>query len=74
VTFEKDREQLNLQENDQEVLLCHGRIQDENPVYLPNTSTFTEKLVQEAHSPRGSRINNDTDSKEVLGTQVEKFG
>ena len=45
--IEKDREQLNLQENDQEVLLCHGRIQGENPVYLPNTSTFTEKLVQE---------------------------
>ena len=47
--IEKDREQLNLQENDQEVLPCHGRIQGENPVYLPNTSTFTEKLVQEAH-------------------------
>ena len=47
--IEKEREQLNLQENDQEVLLCHGRIQGENPVYLPNTSTFTEKLVQEAH-------------------------
>ena len=45
--IEKDREQLNLQENDQEVLLCHGRIKSENPVYLPNTSTFTEKLVQE---------------------------
>jgi hypothetical protein len=45
--IKKDREQLNLQENDQEVLLCHGRIQGENPVYLPNTSTFTEKLVQE---------------------------
>jgi hypothetical protein len=47
--IEKDREQLNPQENDQEVLLCHGRIQGENPVYLPNTSTFTAKLVQEAH-------------------------
>ena len=45
--IEKDREQLNLQENDQEVLLCHGRIKSEDPVYLPNTSTFTEKLVQE---------------------------
>jgi hypothetical protein len=30
-------------------LMGHRTIQGENPVFLPNTSTFTDKLVQEAH-------------------------
>ena len=47
--IEKDREHLNLQENHQELLVCHGRIQGEDPIYLPTNHVFTEKLVQEAH-------------------------
>ena len=47
--MEKDREQLNLQENAQGLTVCHGRIQGHDPVYLPSTHPFTEKLVQEAH-------------------------
>ncbi len=47
--MEKDREQLNLQENLQGLIVCHGRIQGHDPIYLPNNHLFTEKLVQEAH-------------------------
>ena len=47
--MEKDREQLNLQENAQGLTVCHGRIQGHDPVYLSSTHPFTEKLVQEAH-------------------------
>ena len=45
----KDREQLNLQENDQGLTVCRGRLQGHDPVYLLNPHPFTEKLVQEAH-------------------------
>ena len=47
--MEKDREQLNLQENAQGLTVCHGRIQGHDPVYLSSTHPFMEKLVQEAH-------------------------
>ena len=47
--IEKDREQLNLQENTEGILVCRGRIQGEFPIYLPDTHHFTEKLVEEAH-------------------------
>ena len=59
--MEKDREQLNLQENLQGLIVCHGRIQGHDQIYLPNNHLFTEKLVQEAHLlSRGSGTNYDT--------------
>ena len=47
--IEKDREQLNLQENNEGILVCRDRIQGEFPIYLPDTHQCTEKLVEEAH-------------------------
>ena len=47
--LENDRSKLNLQENDEGVLECRGRIQGINPTYLPDTSTLAEKFVQHAH-------------------------
>ena len=47
--LEKDRDQLNLQENAQGLIICHGRIQGQDPIYLSNSHPFTEKLVREAH-------------------------
>ena len=47
--LENESETLNLQENGDGVLECHGRIQGEYPIYLPDSHLFTAKLVQEAH-------------------------
>ncbi|XP_044179547.1 uncharacterized protein LOC122961023 [Acropora millepora] len=47
--FQQDRLQLNLQQNDQLLLECRGRIHGSYPVYLPDTSMYSEKFVQEAH-------------------------
>ena len=47
--FEKDRLQLNLQQSDQQLLECRGRIQGLYPLYLPDTAVYTKKFVQEAH-------------------------
>ena len=47
--LEEDRLQLNLQENQNGVLECRGRIQGDYPVYLPDNHLYTEKLVTEAH-------------------------
>ena len=47
--FEEDRARLNLQENNEGVLECRGRIQGDFPIYLPDTSLFSEKLVAETH-------------------------
>ncbi len=44
-----DKLQLNLQPNGEEILECHGRIQGRYPIYLPDDSVFTEKLVRHAH-------------------------
>ena len=41
--------QLNLQPNAQGVMTCHGRIQGQTPIYLPNSEKFAEKLVQQVH-------------------------
>ncbi|XP_078384079.1 uncharacterized protein LOC144666532 [Oculina patagonica] len=40
-----DKLQLNLQPNGEEILECRGRIQGRYPIYLPDDSVFTEKLV-----------------------------
>ena len=47
--FQKDRMQLNLQENQEGILECRGRIQGVYPLYLPDSHPYTEKLVEEAH-------------------------
>ena len=48
--FEEDRMKLNLQKNSDGVLVCIGRIQGHYPIYLPDTCTYTEKFVQQAHN------------------------
>ena len=47
--FQEERLQLNLQQNKEGVLRCHGRIQGDYPIYLPDDGTFSEKLVANAH-------------------------
>ena len=50
--FKEDEERLNIQENEQGILECRGRIQGQCPVYLPTDELFTEKLVMaELHGP-----------------------
>ncbi|XP_046858560.1 uncharacterized protein LOC124452010 [Xenia sp. Carnegie-2017] len=41
--------QLNVQPDDDKILRCHGRIQGELPIYLPDDALFTVKLVGNAH-------------------------
>ncbi len=43
--FLEDKEQLNLQLNAQGVWECHGRIQGQYPIYLPDCAIFTTKVV-----------------------------
>ena len=47
--IEKDRLQLNLQRNQDGVLECRGRLQGFYPLYIPDSTTFAEKFVQQAH-------------------------
>ena len=47
--FETESVALNLDKNSDELLECKGRIQGKYPIYLPSNSTFTEKLVEQAH-------------------------
>ena len=44
-----DKLQLNLQPNGEKILECRGRIKGRYPIYLPDDSVFTEKLVRHAH-------------------------
>lgn len=46
--FKDDELRLNLKPNNEGVLECRGRIQD-YPVYLPDTSLYAEKVVEDAH-------------------------
>ncbi|XP_068704709.1 uncharacterized protein [Montipora foliosa] len=47
--FEEHRLQLNLQEKDNGLLECRGRIQGDYPIYVPNSHQFADKRVAEAH-------------------------
>ena len=47
--FTVDKEQLNLQLNGEGVWVCHGRIQGELPIYLPDSSPVTAEMVKRAH-------------------------
>ena len=45
----EEKATFNLQPNEHEVLVCHGRIQRSFPVFLPDSHPFTTKLVEQAH-------------------------
>ena len=47
--FTQIKRTLNLVQNADGILECHGRILGNHPVYLPADSTFTKKLVQRTH-------------------------
>ena len=47
--FEEDKLQLNLQERQDGLLECRGRIQGDYPIYLPDSHPFTEKLTMVSH-------------------------
>ena len=47
--FKADKQYLNLEENEVGLHLCKGRIQGDFPIYLPNTSILSEKIIQECH-------------------------
>jgi hypothetical protein len=47
--FAEDKEQLQLETSDDGILQCHGRIQGEYPIFLPDSSLFTTKFVQRAY-------------------------
>ncbi len=43
------RKDLNLQANESGLLECRGRIKGHYPLYLPDTSLFSKKLVEREH-------------------------
>ncbi len=47
--FGKLEAELGLQPNKDNLLVCHGRIRGQYPIYLPRDAKFTEKLVQRVH-------------------------
>ena len=47
--MEEDPPSLNLQRNKDGLLECRGRLPSPYPIYIPDTMTFAEKLVQHAH-------------------------
>ena len=47
--FEGDAKILNLQENEDGINICKGRIQGEYPIYLPFNHKMTEKIIEHAH-------------------------
>ena len=47
--LEEDRARLNLRPTG-DILKCHGRIQGDFPIYLPDNDLYTEKLVEQSHN------------------------
>ncbi|XP_068692652.1 uncharacterized protein [Montipora foliosa] len=45
----EDKQRLGLEENDEDIFECRGRIQGHYPVHLPDTYPYTVKLVEDAH-------------------------
>ena len=43
------KRQLNLQENDDNILECRGRIQSKYPIFIPDDCEFARKLVELEH-------------------------
>ena len=46
---DEDRTALNLKPNEMGVLVCHGRVQGELPIYVPDSAMLAQKIVEEAH-------------------------
>ncbi len=46
---EDEKIQLNLQPNDDGLLECRGRIEGDYPLFLPRNTTFTLRVVEQAH-------------------------
>jgi len=49
IEFQKDKEYLNLTENQNGIYVCTGRITGLYPTYLPRGSILAEKIVEAAH-------------------------
>ena len=47
--FQISRQSLNLKMNQEGIYECHGRIQGDCPVFIPNKSLPAEKVVEETH-------------------------
>ena len=47
--FEEDCLQLNVQENQDRVLECRGRIQGHYPIFLPDSVHYKRKLIHRSH-------------------------
>ena len=47
--FAQTKEVLNLKENQDGMLVCHGRVQGAHPIYLPTKAIFKKKLVRRIH-------------------------
>ena len=47
--FEISRQQLNLKMNEEDIYECHGLIQGDYPVFIPNKLVLAETLVEEAY-------------------------
>ena len=45
----EDRTVLNLKPNEMGVLVCHGRVQGELPIYVPYSAMLAQKIVEEAN-------------------------
>ena len=67
VKFLEDNEQLGLALNKDGIWECHGRIQGEYPIYLPDTTLFTTKIVQRVHL---SMLHGGKGEGEILDSQV----
>ena len=61
--------ELNLQKNESGLLECHGRIVGQYPLYLPETSPFSEKLV-ERNTSWWNISHNDKSSTALLDTKT----
>ena len=48
-SFITDYKRLNLKENTDGVLVCHGRIEGDYPIYLPYNHPVTESIVEHYH-------------------------
>ena len=75
--FTQTKEALNLKENPEGMLVCHGRIQGAYPIYLPTNATLTRKLVQAnpcQHLTRWCRSNHGCYKRNVLDSETKTTG
>ena len=47
--FEDDKKRLNLEKNDEGVYICKGRLQGFYPIYLPQDSVLSKKVIFAEH-------------------------